>query len=281
VILFNKGAGTETPMARTLDQILAELAPAYDPQVANIQKRQQGLPGQIQAEEQGLQAKQTDAFDQILGGARRRGLGFSGIPLGEQAKYTATEFLPAMARLRQSGREQAMSLEDAILGIRERQRGQAQNIYQTEQDRAFQREMMERQMAEQRRAAAAQARATMGALGGFGQQTQPQDPMAGITGQVNVKGASPKVLQSAFNDVATRVQSLSPQDLWSDYLATASSAKFGNQKDLAKLQIYRILAPQVFRGNPYSWEATGGVGNVGMSARPIQGTNQTVMTGRF
>jgi hypothetical protein len=153
-------------MARTLDQILAELAPAFDPQVANIQKRQQSLPGQIQAEEQGLQARQTEAFDQILGGARRRGLGFSGIPLGEQAKYTATEFLPAMARLRQSGREQAMSLEDAILGIRERQRGQAQNIYQTEQDRAFQREMQERQLAEQRRAAAAQ-RAAMPSFGGL------------------------------------------------------------------------------------------------------------------
>lgn len=124
-------------MARTLDQILAELAPVYNPQIQSVQKRQAMIPGQIKAEEQGLQAKQTQAFDDILGGARRRGLGFSGIPLGEQARYTSTEYLPALARLRQSGREQAMSLEDAILGIQERRGSQAQGIYQAEQDRAL------------------------------------------------------------------------------------------------------------------------------------------------
>lgn len=124
-------------MARTLDQILAELAPVYNPQIESVRKRQALIPGQIKSEEAGLQAKQTQAFDDILGGARRRGLGFSGIPLGEQARYTSTEYLPALARLRQSGQEQAMSLEDAILGIQERRGTQAQGIYQAEQDRAL------------------------------------------------------------------------------------------------------------------------------------------------
>lgn len=122
---------------RSLQQVLSELDTVYNPQIESVRKRQALIPGQIKSEEAGLQAKQTQAFDDILGGARRRGLGFSGIPLGEQARYTSTEYLPTLARLRQSGREQAMSLEDAILGIQERRGTQAQGIYQAEQDRAL------------------------------------------------------------------------------------------------------------------------------------------------
>lgn len=121
---------------RSLQQILSELDSTFQPQIDNVRQRQALIPGQMQAEEQGLQAKQTQAFDDILGGARRRGLGFAGIPLGEQAKYTATDFLPAMARLKQTGREQAMSLEDAILGIQERKNTLGQQLYQGDLDRA-------------------------------------------------------------------------------------------------------------------------------------------------
>lgn len=121
---------------RSLQQILSELDSTYNPQVEQIRQRQAQIPGQIQAEEQGLQAKQTQAFDDILGGARRRGLGFAGIPLADQAKYTATDYLPAVARLKQTGREQAMSLEDAILGIQERKNTLGQQIYSQDLDRA-------------------------------------------------------------------------------------------------------------------------------------------------
>lgn len=130
---------------RTLDQIISELGSTYDPQINSIRQRQNLIPGQVAEEEKGLQAKQENAFGDILGGARRRGLGFSGIPLAEQAKYTSTEFLPALARLKQSGREQAMSLEDAILGITERRNTLAQNLQQQD----YQRSLQERQMAEQ------------------------------------------------------------------------------------------------------------------------------------
>lgn len=120
---------------RTLDQIMAELGSVYDPQVNSIRQRQSLIPDQLKADEAGLEAKQQDAFGSILSGARGRGLGFSGIPLGEQAKYTASEFLPAVARARTSARENAMSLEDAILGIRERQQTSAMNQRQYEQSR--------------------------------------------------------------------------------------------------------------------------------------------------
>lgn len=139
---------------RSLQQILTELDSTYAPQIDVYRQRQAAIPGQIQAEEQGLGAKQEQAFGDILNGARRRGLGFSGIPMAEQAKYTATEYLPALARLKQSGREQAMSLEDAILGINERKTQFGQSIFQSEQARA-----------DQARQAAAQA-AGLGSLFG-------------------------------------------------------------------------------------------------------------------
>lgn len=145
---------------RSLQDILSELGTAYDPQVNSLRSQQALIPGQIQEEEKGLQAKQGQAFEDIVGGARRRGIGFSGIPLQEQAKYTSTEFLPALARLRQQGRQQAMSLEDAILGVNERRQTQALGIRQGEQSLAEQQRQFnenlnfQRQQAEQQRRAA-------------------------------------------------------------------------------------------------------------------------------
>lgn len=120
---------------RSLDQILAELNPIYQPQVDLYQRRQAEIPNQIQAEERGLDAKKDVAYDDILSGARRRGLGFAGIPLAEQAKYNATDYLPAIARLRQQGREQAMSLEEALVGVNQRKSEAAFNMRQYEQKR--------------------------------------------------------------------------------------------------------------------------------------------------
>lgn len=238
---------------RSLDAILSELGSVYDPQVNSIRQRQSLIPQQIQAEEQGLQAKQGQAYEDILGGARRRGLGFAGIPLAEQAKYSATEYMPALARLRQSGREQAMSLEDAILGIQERRNSQGQQIYQYETSLAEQR----RQFDEQQRLAREQAAAQQRAAASAGPRpTFGAPPSAGGKGP----GAAPtnKLQQDAFNDVYTRMQSVDDKALMSDYLATASSAKYGNQKDLSKLQFYRQLRPDLFKST-YSWEQQGGL----------------------
>lgn len=155
--------------ARSLEQILGELGSIYDPQLANVRQRQALIPQQVAEEEKGLQAKQEQAFGDILGGARRRGLGFSGIPLSEQARYTSTEFLPALARLKQQGREQAMTLEDAILGIQERRNTLGQQLRQQDVDndyreRVFQADIAERAAA--RQLAERQARAGGGGGGG-------------------------------------------------------------------------------------------------------------------
>lgn len=159
-------------MARSLDQIISELQSTYDPQVATLRQRQEAIPGQVASEEAGLQAKQGQAFDDITNGARRRGLGFSGIPLAEQARYTSTEFLPAVARLHQSGQEQATSLEDMINQVLERRNTTAQQLYQGDLDRDQQQRQFEQQLAAQRQAQAA-AQATYGSLGGSNAPAAP------------------------------------------------------------------------------------------------------------
>lgn len=167
------------PSIRSLDQILAELNTVYEPQVNSLRQRQSMIPGQIAEEEKGLGAKQEQAFGDILGGARRRGMGFSGIPLGEQAKYTSTEYLPALARLRQSGREQAMSLEDAILGINERRQANALQQRQYEQSRYDTWQANQEQLAESRRQAAANNFSPT--FGGGGGQTGGAQASATLT----------------------------------------------------------------------------------------------------
>lgn len=149
---------------RTLDQILGELGSVYDPQINSIRTQQAALPGQQASEEAGLQAKQTQAFDDILGGARRRGMGFSGIPLSEQAKYTSTEFLPAIARLRTATKQQATSLEDMINQINERRTTTALGLRQQDVDNDLRERQFQAQLAE---AAEARRIASAGSGGGF------------------------------------------------------------------------------------------------------------------
>jgi hypothetical protein len=132
---------------RTLEQILGELGSVYDPQVASLRQQQSLVPEMQANEEKGLEAKQTQAFGDILNGARQRGLGFSGIPLAEQAKYTSTDFLPAIARLRSESKQRSSSLEDAILGINERRTTNALGLRQQDVDNDYR----ERQLAEQQR----------------------------------------------------------------------------------------------------------------------------------
>lgn len=227
---------------KSLDQVLSELQGTYQPQIDTLRQRQSAIPGQIQTQEQGLQAKQTQAFGDILNGARQRGLGFSGIPLGEQAKYTSTEFLPALARLRQSGQEQATSLEDAINGVLERRNTLAQSLV----GQSYQQDLAERQFAEQqrqfneslaqqRRASAAAASPTLGGSSNGGGQSAPAqtDPLH----------------QLAFNDAYTRINSNTDQELLSDIRATRESAGYGNQKDLAKLEVYYKYRPDLFNNS--------------------------------
>ena len=239
------------PQVRTLDQILSEIGSVYEPQVQSIKQRQAAIPGQIQAEQKGLQAKQEQSFGDILSGARRRGLGFSGIPLGEQAKYTATEYLPALARLQQSGREQAMSLEDAILGIRERQQNQALGMRQYEQQRFDAYQQQQEQLRAQQRAAAAQRAAFAPTLGGG--SSEPRTPSGGRqeTSQLLSTPGNWEDRQ-AENEVVAMFDSGDLARIQREIAAIEKSARYGNQKDRYKLiHIARLGGSPTVSGNAF------------------------------
>jgi hypothetical protein len=129
----------------------------------------------MQAEEQGLKAQESDYFNTtIMGGARDRGVGFSGIPEAERARYGATQYLPALARLKQSGVEQRTGLLEALNQSNLQQRSAAQGIYQGELDRDEQtRQFNESLAAQERQAAASRAAAFNPGGGGGGRATAP------------------------------------------------------------------------------------------------------------
>jgi hypothetical protein len=157
-------------MARTLDTILSELNQRSDPQKNTILNQISAIPKQIQAEEAGLQAQLNRANEGILASARRRGLGFSGIPVGEQAQYAATEFAPAMARMRGQFEQRRGTLEDALNQIGQNNYMNAQSIYGQERDfyenqRRWEAQMeMQREADRRAQAAAAQQNAWWDAL---------------------------------------------------------------------------------------------------------------------
>lgn len=225
---------------RTLSQIIAELQPTYSPQIKSLQSQQALIPSRIAEQEKGLQAKQTQAFDTILGGARQRGLGFSGIPLAEQAKYTSTEFLPALANLRQQGNTERLSLQDAILGITERRNTLAQQLLQQERDRAEQKRQFNLSLQEQRASRAAAGSGGGGfspSLGDLFGETQTDK-------KSSIGPEQARAWQSVQNFVGRGDKNVIAQDILRAY---NNNKKNPNAFDRFKLEIYRAKAPQAYK----------------------------------
>ena len=164
-------------MARSFEQILAEVSSKSDPQRKIVLNQIADIPRQGQAEEQGLQAKLSQANEDILSGARRRGLGFSGIPIGEQADFAATEFAPALSRLRTSANDRRTALQGTLAETGRNDFSLARNIF--ESDRSFdenQRRFEIQQAAAARSASQAnQIPSFLQALGLGGPQVQGDD----------------------------------------------------------------------------------------------------------
>ena len=174
-------------MARAFDQILAELGSAYDPSATLVQQQIDAIPGSTDALIKQAEAKKDQAFEQITNTARRRGMGFSGIPLQEQAIYASTEFAPAIANVKSQAEGRRVSLIEALNGLNRDRRSQAQSIYDNELGRDFQ----ERQFQEQIRQfneqqAAARAAAAASAAGGGGGSAG--DYLAALMGNGNQQG---------------------------------------------------------------------------------------------
>lgn len=118
---------------RTLEQIINELnTNAYANQIETLRKQQELIPQNVQSSIEKAGAAQTQAYENIVTGARRRGIGFSGIPLGEQAKYASTVYAPAVLAAQEAGRTQALSLEDAVNRLVSERAARAEQIRQYE-----------------------------------------------------------------------------------------------------------------------------------------------------
>lgn len=193
--------------ARTLDQIIAELNPTYQPQIQSIQNQMGLIPGQIQTQETALNAQKDQGYADILSGARRRGTGvaFGGIPLAEQARYNATTYAPALANLRTAGTQQATSLQDAINAIMERRDTNAQTIRNTEVGRDY--EAGQAQIGRDYEAQQAQiARDWNAQQNELTRQSQDRAAAISAASQFN-----PSNLSSYFDKLTTTPQSTLPQ----------------------------------------------------------------------
>lgn len=258
-------------MARELSDIIKELDTVYNPlkQAARDEYNKEVplVEADLQAQEQGLQRAKENAFGDIDTRANRRGMFFSGIPLKEQAQYVGSDFLPAVASLKNRYFSKKNSLYDAMMraitGYDAEASNKAMGIRQNELALDEERRQFEARMAFEREQAARAAAGGGGAGGispslgftGTGGGSPTVSSQQATMGKINVMGASPLILQQAYNDVQTRVNSNDANAIRSDYQATATSAMNGNLRDLAKLQIYRALRPDLFK-TAYQWEGT-------------------------
>lgn len=87
------------PVVQNLQDIVAQIQAAYQPQqqLLDASVNQNDQSGQAQVA--GLDAKKTQAFQGITQAANNRGMYFSGYTPHEEANYTSTSYLPALAQL--------------------------------------------------------------------------------------------------------------------------------------------------------------------------------------
>lgn len=213
------------------------------------------LPGQADSEVAGLDAKLQSANQGIVDAARRRGLGFSGIPIAEQAKYAATDYAPAVARVRDNARSQAMSLQEALLGLSRDQRTQAEGIYNNEQARALQEAQLAEQqrqfnenLAFQREQAARQAAAASSGGYSFGGGSS-------FSGGAGGQGysATDVLKAKATNAVGEMLKRRGDSSFFREMMAIDKSAGYGNQLDQAKLELLQAYQPGLFQNGKLNY----------------------------
>jgi hypothetical protein len=162
-------------MPRSLDQILAEVTAKSDPQRQTVLNQIASLPTQQAADESALGAQKDQSYEDIVSGARRRGLGFAGIPLGEQAKYNATTYAPAVANLKTSYGNRKGTLESALADIGRADYGTAQDIFGRDQAFEEQQRQFNENLGFQKQQAAAQAASSSALASLYNKpKTQPQ-----------------------------------------------------------------------------------------------------------
>jgi predicted NAD-dependent protein-ADP-ribosyltransferase YbiA (DUF1768 family) len=98
----------------TLQEYYNQLAPIYEPQIASLKAQEASLAPQYQAQKSALEQARINAFRNISNTASARGMAFSGFTPEQEAQYTGTTYLPAMANLETQQLKSKQSLIDAI-----------------------------------------------------------------------------------------------------------------------------------------------------------------------
>lgn len=259
-------------LAQTLDQILSTLNPGYDPMRQSVATQQAALPAQFDAQQQGLTAQADQAHQNILSQAQNRGLGFSGIPVGEQAKYDATTFMPAVANLKGKMIDAQTSLSDQLNKINLDQQTQGNSILQTQQARDEQQRQFDQNMAFQReqadRAARLQAQQTA-ALSSFGggASSGPSGNPFGGTPQMKQSGSSFNFFDENGQPVTAAAYAQKMGVGFRDLLSKMASA--GDQN--AKIALNYVGNDAKFGGTPQQYAgALGALGATGSYAQAQQ-----------
>lgn len=187
-------------LARTLEQIMAELDPGYTGSRDSINKQIGGLGGQKANDIKQLESTKVDAYRNIDDTAASRGVLYGGVPAIEQSQYLKNTFTPAYSNIQSTYANKQLSLEEALNSLNRDQRTNASNLYQQEQQREQQRQQWEAEMAEQRRqfdeqqkaARAAAASSGIGQYlggGGGGAQTPTQTNSSGFRSLLSAEAA--------------------------------------------------------------------------------------------
>jgi len=231
------------PKVRSVAQIKKTLTASQAPRRRNIQKMIAAERKQQAADIKGLEATQRKSFGNITQGASNRGLLFSGIPLGEQAEYTATQFLPAVARRKTQGAGTIGDLRSSLLSLNEDALARAISIQEREKDRRFQAlEAQKAREAAEREAARARAAARAASGGGF-------SPTLGFDPTTATGGGGGQEKQRAMADVGQLMNRKGTADFYREIQAINQSAGYGNQYDKMKLQLLRSSLPGMFQNN--------------------------------
>jgi hypothetical protein len=104
------------------------LGNVYDPQTSQVNTEIAQLAPQQAAQQSALDQAKVNAFQDINSQANSKGLLFSGFTPGQQAVYTGTKYLPAVANLQTSFNNTKNTLLDKINQINAQRATQAQGI---------------------------------------------------------------------------------------------------------------------------------------------------------
>jgi hypothetical protein len=111
-----------------LQDIYNQLESVYAPQRAALQQQQPLLEQQAAAQRASLEQARQNAFRDITTTAGSRGMLFSGFTPAEQATYTGTKYLPALAGVEQTLQQRKMGLEQQLTQLQSQQRQSAQDL---------------------------------------------------------------------------------------------------------------------------------------------------------